>query len=90
MGSSLAQVRSLSGQLVEVEERLRERRTRLTTEETVFSRGGGLVETAADRELRTAAHLVKAARNKRIIFIKKTFLPRGLVSLPEIFYIMAQ
>ena len=83
-------MRSLSGQLVEVEERLRERRTRLTTEETVFSRGGGLVETAADRELRTAAHLVKAARNKRIIFIKKTFLPRGLVSLPEIFYIMAQ
>ena len=83
-------MRSLSGQLVEVEERLRERRTRLTTEETVFSRGGGLVETAADRELRTAAHLVKAARNKRIIFKKKLFLPRGLVSLPEIFYIMAQ
>jgi hypothetical protein len=52
-------VKQLAGQLRSVEERLRERRARLT-EETVFSSGSGLVETAADRELANAAQMVNS------------------------------
>jgi hypothetical protein len=40
-----------------VEGRLKERRARLS-EETLFSRGGGLLETAADRDLSILLQLV--------------------------------
>jgi hypothetical protein len=70
VGSTVSQLQNLAAQLKTVEDRLKERRGRLLTEKTVFSRGGGLVETAADRDLRTVSHLV---RSKKDAYFSVTF-----------------